>query len=118
MIMIGLMEKEGNGIKLKERLMDNSNDRCINLVKKVQTKEKLTYDELIEIVGYGLEMQFYYKKRKFGITHFEGHEFYEWNKEEGFQSYTSIEEFEQKINIDGIPVKNVWDKISKIDFAD
>ena len=48
------------------------NEKCFELMEKVGKKQKLTYDEFVEIVGYGLEMQFFYKKRKFGITKFDG----------------------------------------------
>lgn len=87
-------------------------------MEKVEKKQKLTYDEFVEIVGYGLEMQFFYKKRKFGITKFDGFEFYEWEKDEGYQNYKSLKEFADKINIDGVKVKDIWDKIYKLNFAD
>ena len=58
----------------------NMNEKCFELMEKVEKKQKLTYGEFVEIVGYGLEMQFFYKKRKFGITKFDGFEFYEWKK--------------------------------------
>lgn len=114
--MIGIMDKEGNGIK--GDFMKNIVNRCNELMKKIESKQKLTYDEFIEIVSYGLEMQFYYKKRKFGITHFAGYEFYEWEKEEGYQSYNTIEDFSNKINIEGLLVKDIWNKVSRINFAD
>ncbi len=98
--------------------MKNIKERCLKLMAKVEGKQKLTYKEFIEIISYGLEMQFYFKKRKFGITHFDGYEFYEWNKEDGYQNYKTIQEFSEKINIEGVPVKDIWEKISKISFAD
>lgn len=94
------------------------NEKCFELMEKVGKKQKLTYDEFAEIVGYGLEMQFFYKKRKFGITKFDGFEFYEWEKDEGYQNYKSLKEFADKINIDGVKVKDIWDKIYKLNFAD
>lgn len=94
------------------------NEKCFELMEKVEKKQKLTYDEFVEIVGYGLEMQFFYKKRKFGITKFDGFEFYEWEKDEGYQNYKSLKEFADKINIDGVKVKDIWDKIYKLNFAD
>ena len=63
-------------------------------------------------------MQFFYKKRKFGVTHFDGYEFYEWNKEDGYQSYKSINEFSHNIKIDETYVKDIWSEVSKINFAD
>lgn len=89
-----------------------------DLVNKIYNKTDITYEEFIHLIKYGYEMQFYYGKRKFGSTQFSGYEFYEWDKEEGYQSYETIEEFEQNINIDGKLVKNLWNKIKKVDFAD
>lgn len=42
--------------------MVNVAERCEFLMNKVENKEKLAYDEFIEIISYGLEMQFYFKK--------------------------------------------------------
>lgn len=98
--------------------MKDSNNRCFSLMEKIENKQKLTYDEFIEIVNFGLEMQFYYKKRKFGVTHFDGYEFYEWEKVDGYQSYKTINEFAQNIKIDGVQVKDLWNEVSKINFAD
>ncbi len=116
MITIGIMGKEGIGIK--GEFMKDMTNRCNELMKKVENKQKLTYNEFIEIISYGLEMQFYYKKRKFGITHFAGYEFYEWEKEEGYQNYDTIEDFSNKINIEGLLVKDIWDNVSRVNFAD
>lgn len=76
--------------------MKGSNNRSFPLMEKIENKQKLTYDEFIEIVNFGLEMQFLYKNRKFGVTHFNGYEFYEWEKVDGYQSYKTIDEFAQK----------------------
>ena len=98
--------------------MTENKNRCFDLMKKIDDKQKISYQEFIELIGFGLEMQFYYKKRKFGISHFDAFEFYEWNIEEGYQSYDSLEDFSNNININGILVKDIWDKITKINFAD
>ncbi len=88
------------------------------IIDKINSKQKLTYDELIIMIENGFEMQFYYGKRKFGMTQFDGYEFYEWNKLEGYQTYSTIEEFSRSINIDGVFVKDIWQNIKKTDFAD
>ena len=38
-------------------------------------------------------------------------------KDEGYQNYKSLKELADKINIDGVKVKDIWDKI-KLNFAD
>ena len=39
-------------------------------------------------------------------------------KDEGYQNYKSLKEFADKINIDGVKVKDIWDKIYKLNCAD
>lgn len=90
----------------------------LDLVDKVYKKENISYEQFIYLIKSGYEMQFYYKKRKFGSTQFDGYEFYEWNKDEGYQSYKTIEEFSDKINIDGKKLKDLWSEVKKVDFAD
>lgn len=88
------------------------------IINKIYAKQKVSYEEFITLIEFGYEMQFFCCKRKFGSTQFDGFEFYEWDKKEGYQSYKTIEEFADKINIDGILVKDLWDKVQDIDFAD
>ncbi len=90
----------------------------LKIVNKVYSKEKISFDEFIYLIKNGYEMQFFYKKRKFGSTQFGSYEFYEWNIEKGYQSYKTLEEFKEKINIDGEKVVDLWDKVRKVDFAD
>lgn len=89
-----------------------------DIIKKIYGKIKISYDEFITLIEFGYEMQFFYRKRKFGSTQFDGFEFYEWNIEKGYQSYDNLKEFREKINIDGKLVSSLWDDVSKIDFAD
>ena len=89
-----------------------------NLVEKVYNREHISYEQFIFLIKSGYEMQFFYNKRKYGSTQFSGYEFYEWGKDEGYQSYKTIEEFRDKINIDGIRVEDLWGKVKKVDFAD
>ena len=89
-----------------------------NVVKMISEKRKITYEQFISLISQGYEMQFFYKKRKFGSTQFDGYEFYEWNIEKGYQTYKTIGEFKDKINIDGTPVRELWSDVKKIDFAE
>lgn len=80
-------------------------------------KIKPTFEDFVESVRLNLEPSFKYNKRKFGSTNFSGYEFYEWNKEDGYQSYKTIEEFEQKVNIDGKYLKDIWDNIYQFELG-
>ena len=98
--------------------MTENKNRCAELMAKIDNKERPSFDEFIELIGFGLEMQFYYKKRKFGTSHFDGFEFYEWDIEDGYQNYDTLEDFAKKINIHGMLVKDIWNSVSRINFAD
>lgn len=74
-------------------------------------KIKPTFEDFIESVRLNLEPNFMCNKKRYGSTNFSGYEFYEWNKEEGYQSYKTIEEFEQKVNIDGKLLKDIWNEV-------
>jgi len=80
-------------------------------------KIKPTFEDFIESVRLNLEPSFKYNKKQYGSTNFSGYEFYEWNKEDGYQSYKTIEEFEQKINIDGKLLKDIWDDIYQFEIG-
>lgn len=80
-------------------------------------KIKPTFEDFIESVRLNLEPTFKYNKKQYGSTNFSGYEFYEWNKEEGYQSYQTIEEFEQKVNIDGKLLKDVWQDVHQFELG-
>ncbi len=87
-----------------------------NLVSKNQ-KLKPTYEEFLIIVKENLEPSFKYKNKKYGSTQFDGYEFYEWNKDEGYQSYKTIEEFDKNVNIKGVRLKDLWENISHFEIS-
>lgn len=80
-------------------------------------KIKPIYEDFIEMVRMNLEPSFMYKKRRFGSTKFDGFEFYECDKQEGYQNYKTIEEFEQKVNIDGVLLKDIWQEIEDVEMC-
>lgn len=96
------------------------NVTSLNHAKKLAKngmKIKPTFEDFVESVRLNLEPNFKYKKRQFGSTNFSGYEFYEWNKEEGYQSYKTIEEFAQKVNIDGKYLKDIWDDVYQFELG-
>ena len=44
------------------------------------------------------------------------YDFYLWDSEENFQEYQTIEEFGEKANIGGTLLKDLWDKIKRIEY--
>lgn len=87
------------------------------IIDKIYTKQKVSYEEFITLIEFDYEMQLFYVKRKFGSTQFDGFEFYEWDKQEGYQSYKTIEEFEQKDNIDGVFLKDIWQEVENVEMC-
>ena len=80
-------------------------------------KLKPTYEEFLAIVRNNLEPSFKYKNKKYGSTQFDGIEFYEYNTEDGYQSYPSIEEFDKKVNINGVRLRDLWEDISHFEIS-
>ncbi len=86
-------------------------------LNKKGLKIKPTFEDFIESVYLNLEPNFKYRKKQYGSTNFLGYEFYEWNKEEGYQSYKTIEEFSKNVNIDGKLLKDIWDDIYQFELG-
>lgn len=127
-----LVDKYGNGecehcgwIQCRDELKNPDTLRYPNVTSLNHAREQVkngmkikpTFEDFIEIVYINYEPSFKYKKRKFGSTNFSGYEFYEWNKEEEYQSYKTIEEFAQKVNIDGKYLKDIWDDIYQFELG-
>lgn len=45
------------------------------IINKIYAKQKVSYEEFIALIEFGYEMQFFYGKRKFGSTQFDGFSF-------------------------------------------
>ena len=86
-------------------------------LNKKGLKIKPTFKDFIESVYLNLEPSFKYKKKQYGSTNFSGYEFFEWDKEEGYQSYKTIEEFSNKVNIGGILLKDIWDEVYQFELG-
>lgn len=76
-----------------------------------------TFEEFILIVLNNYEPHFKYKNKNYGCTNFNGYEFFEWNEERGYQNYPTIEEFKEKVNINGLLLKDIWDSIKKFQLG-
>lgn len=80
-------------------------------------KIKPQFEDLIQSVMLNLEPSFKYKRKKYGSTKFDGYEFFEWKNENNYQAYKTIEEFEQKANIDGKLLCDIWKDIYQYKFG-
>ncbi|MCL2675215.1 MAG: hypothetical protein FWE84_01310 [Firmicutes bacterium] len=74
-----------------------------------------TFKGFLDGLDRTLHMEFWYKSKGYGVLagHGHGFELFEFNKKEGYQSYPTIKEFEEKANIGGVLLKNIWDKVEK-----
>ena len=97
--------------------MEHKNYNWIEIYDKIDAKKKLTYGEFLFMAGGNFEMQFIYKGRHYGVTQFEGYEFFEHCVKESLQIYPTIEEFAEKANTNGILLKDIWDSVEELDFA-
>ncbi len=92
----------------------------LNEAKKLfsQGKKLLpTLEGFLDILSRGFEMALWYRGKKYGaMKNRDVYNFYLWNSEENFQEYPTIEEFGEKANITGVLLKNIWDKIKRIEY--
>lgn len=65
------------------------------------------------------ELEFYCRDKHYGLLHMPNDtwDFYEWNVEEGYQIYGSIEEFAKKANIGGVLLKDLWNEVYDVGLA-
>ncbi len=76
-----------------------------------------TFAGFLDIVSRGFEMALWYRGKKYGAMKYQNkYDFYLWDSEENFQEYTTIEELREKANIDGELLKDIWDKIKRIEY--
>ena len=81
--------------------------------KLIKENKKLTpsFEEFIEGLYCYKEMQFYYKNKLYGVLWLQDSiDFYEYNIIESLGLYKTIEEFAAKANINGVLLKDIWDK--------
>ncbi len=117
--------KKCGWIQCSESLQDTTKLQYPNITSLNNAKElnkkglkiKPTFEDFIESVRLNLEPNFKYGKKQYGSTNFSGYEFYEWDKEDGYQSYKTIEDFEQKVNIDGKLLKDIWNDVYQFEFG-
>jgi len=72
---------------------------------------KPTIDEFIQGYEFYGEMEFYYRGHRYGIITLDQIKFYEWNVKGSVQSFNNMEEFKAKAHINGVLVKDIWDKV-------
>lgn len=74
---------------------------------------KPNFDEFIEGLVKFLHYEFNYKQKRYGALsgHGNGFEIYEYDVEEGYQSYPTVEEFKEKANINGHLLKDLWNEV-------
>lgn len=76
-----------------------------------------TFAGFLDIVSRGFEMALWYRGKKYGAMKYQNkYDFYLWGSEENFQEYTTIEELREKANIDGELLKDIWNRIKRIEY--
>jgi len=83
---------------------------------KAGKKIKPDFEDFLGMLSYYLHNEFSFNNKKYGVLL--GHnepktavEFYEWNVEDGYQLYQTIEEFADKAHINGVLLKDLWDDV-------
>lgn len=89
-------------------------DQIIVILEKIKNKEKLIYEDMLELIKCHFELEFYYHKKHYGITFFDGYEIYEWNELSTLQVYSTYEEFLQNANIENTLLKDAYKDINRL----
>jgi len=82
----------------------------------MEKKIALTFEDFIKLINdhCEIELELEYKGTVYGITQFNGYEFYEPYKKESYQCYMTSEEFARKVNIKGELLKDIWDDVDNV----
>ncbi len=76
-----------------------------------------SFGGFLEILSRGFEMVIWYKTKKYGaMLNNKMFDFYLWNSNKNFQEYNTIDEFAEKANINGVPLRDLWKDIVKIEY--
>ncbi len=77
-------------------------------------------DDFFEALKMYSEMQFYYKNTRFGVVKLNDGliHFYQWNNPDSDQKFDGKAEFLSKANIDGILLKDIWNRVEKATYME
>lgn len=75
-------------------------------------------EDFVEGLFFYSEMEFHYHGRRYGVVFGKGYtiNFYEFNKEEGYQTYENKKEFMEKANIKGNLLKDLWNEVENANY--
>ena len=73
-----------------------------------------TYDEFIKLIKRGLDMSFSYNGKKYQIDKHENYTLWEIGTDD-YQEYDE-DNIYNKLSIDGILLKDIWQKVSKLQY--
>lgn len=89
------------------------NEAKINYKNKIIYKP--TFERIIELIDRGLDIIIKYKKNLYQLSKHD--DFTIWKIDTKiYQSYKNLEEFKNKVNIDNIPLKELWKNIKFIKY--
>ncbi|MDD3323395.1 MAG: hypothetical protein PHS59_18315 [Paludibacter sp.] len=77
-----------------------------------------SFEDFVGGLFYYSEMQFDYKSKRFGVVLRKGYsiEFFEFDKEEGYQVYKTKDEFMTNAHIDDMLLRDIWDAVENANY--
>ena len=89
------------------------NEAIYNYKKNI--KYKPTFDRIVELLERGLDVMFKYKGNKYQLSRHNDYTIWEYDTK-NYISYPTIEQFKEKAEISGVPLKDLWEKVNFIKY--
>lgn len=89
------------------------NEAIYNYKKNI--KYKPTFDRIVELLERGLDVMFKYKGNKYQLSRLNDYTIWEYDTK-NYISYPTIEQFKEKAEIGGVPLKDLWEKVNFIKY--
>lgn len=113
--------QDGDVVSFPDRVM-YPNRISYSKARRLYSEGKMlipSLDDFMDGLFFYSEMEFHYNDKRYGVVLKMSKSliaFYEYNNENTLQHYTTREEFMDKANIDGLLLKDIWDKIKNADY--
>ena len=77
-----------------------------------------TFEDFLKIVDGNLEPTFFYAHKKYGVTNFDnGYQICEYETGNQYQNFKTIKDFAENVKVENHLLKEVWQKVRKIELG-
>ncbi len=75
------------------------------------------FDDFLQCMKVYGELEFYLHGKRYGVLQYGKIYFYQWDVEESEQTFSTIEAFGANANVDGIPLRDLWQDVTDVGLA-